>query len=109
MADVQVIPTRITNVDDRFGNHYQIFQVNHTTGNSSEILVDQSAVGAAELNSDLMTSAGLVQEATESAGISMSDDDTTDGLKEVVIASGAASGTYNIVVRHIGSAAGLGS
>lgn len=107
MADV--IPQDVTQVDDRAGNHYTIFKVKHVTGTATDVIVDNSVVSAAELNDDLANATGLNKETSASAGISLDDDSATDGVKEVTIASGVASGTYIIVVRHVGSAAGMGS
>lgn len=113
-----VLPLRTTQVDDRFGEHYSIFRVKHVTGTASDIPVDDSAVSACELPDDITAAAGLVKETSTSAGVTIRNlaDDTAsglgfnwvagDGTKQVTIASGAPSGTYTIVVRHLGSAAG---
>lgn len=115
-----VIPTKITEVDDRFGDHYSIFEVRHTTGTASDIIVPDSAVSASELPDDITVDAGLAKETSTSAGVTIRNQTSGssgvgftfaagDGVKQVTIASGAATGTYKIVVRHVGSAAGLGS
>ena len=116
---VTIVPTNSTDIDDRAGNHYQIFIVNHTTGAASDIVVDDSAVSACELPPDITTSAGLAKETSTSAGVTIRNLTSGssglgftfaagDGVKQVTIASGVATGTYVIVVRHVGSAAGRG-
>lgn len=115
---VTVVPTKTTQVDSRDGNHYTIHTVNHTTGAVSNIVVDDSAMSACEMPDDITSSAGLDKETSTSSGVTirnLTDDSDSglgfnfnadDGVKQVTIASAAASGTYIIVVRHVGSAAG---
>lgn len=114
-----IMPTKVQDVDTRDGNHYRIFTVVHTTGTASDIAVPDTAASACELPVDITVSAGLAKETSTSAGVTIRnlttgasgfgfDWATGDGQKQVTIASGAASGTYIIVVRMIGSPAGLG-
>jgi len=114
-----VVPLKQQDIDTRDGNHYQIFEVQHVTGTASDIVVDDSAVSACELPDDITASAGLAKETTTSAGVTIRNLTSgasglgftfaaNDGVKQVTIASGAATGTYKIIVRHIGNAAGVG-
>ena len=98
---VDIIPQRETKSDDKFGNHYTIVQVQHTTGAVSDITVDLSAATATELAE---TGSGLAK-----GDITITDPDLTDGDKVARIGSGVATGTYIVCIRHIGNAAGVGS
>jgi hypothetical protein len=112
-----VLPLRSTQCDDRYGEHFTIVRVQHITGAASDIPVDDSAVSACELPDDITASAGLAKETSTSAGVTIRNQTSGasglgfdwvagDGTKQVTIASGAATGTYTIVIRHLGSAAG---
>lgn len=114
-----VVPTRITQVDDRFGQFFEILRVKHVSGAASDIIVDDSAVSACELPADITSDAGLAKETSTSAGVTIRNQTSgttglgfsfaaNDGVKQVTIASGVASGTYDIVVKHVGSAGGHG-
>lgn len=114
-----IMPLKEQNVDTRDGNHYIIYTVQHTTGAISDIVVPDAAVSACELPVDITASAGLAKETSTSAGVTIRNLTTGasglgftfatgDGVKQVSIASAAASGTYIIVVRCIGSQSGLG-
>ena len=96
---VDVIPTNVTVVDDRAGNHYWIFDVPHVTGTATDVLVENSLISASQLTDD-GTNSGDVQR--------KADDDATDAVREIVIASGVATGTIKIVARFAG-VAGTGS
>ena len=98
-------------LDLRNGVVIKIFTVQHVTGTASDLWVDQSAASAAQLPSKMDASGDIAaaQETSESAGISITNDSATDGVKEVTLASGVASGIYTIVVRFNGSGAGIGS
>jgi len=99
MADTTAI-TNVTHVDDRAGNHYWIGNVFHTTGTVTDVLVPNSILSASHLSED----------GTRGADISITDDDdATDSVREVTIASGTATGSLKIVFRFSGSAAGMGS
>ena len=115
-----VVPTKQQHVDTRDGNHYEIFTVNHTTGTASDVVVADSAVSACELPDDITASAGLAKETTTSAGVTIRNltsgagpgsltFQAGDGVKQVTIASAAATGSYKIIVRHVGNAAGVGA
>ena len=96
---VDAIPTNVTVVDDRAGNHFWIFDVDHTTGTATDVLVENSVISAAELTED----------GTRGGDISITaDDSATDAVREVTIASGVATGTIKLVVRFAG-VAGTGS
>jgi hypothetical protein len=121
-----VIPTRNTEVDDGFGNHYLIMQVSHTNGEDTLVAVPDSAVTCAELPDSNI--AGLTRIAgSNTAAINPASSQyalqntttgasgfgfnyqTNDGVKQVIIDTGTATGTYTIVVKLSGSAAGVGA
>src|SRR3972149_9520970 len=96
-------------LDLRNGSVVKVYTVQHVTTVASDLWVDQSAVSAAVLPSKMTASGDIIaQEASESAGISLTDNSATDGVKEVTLASGVGTGTYFIAVRFIGSGAGVG-
>jgi len=123
-----VLPTRTTEVGDGAGNHYIILEVQHTTGADSLIPVPDGAYSVAELPSTnavstLVNQAGddtaavdpaagkiCVQNATTAASGLGFDWQANDGVKQIIIDTDAATGTYVLVVRCAGgSAAGIGS
>lgn len=87
--------------DDRQGNAYTVADVIHLTGTASTFSVDQSAISVCHSPTAGQTALNLSTELTMAAAGS--------GVRVVTVASGAASGTYTVVVRHSGSAAGIGS
>ena len=99
MVDVTVLQN-VTMVDDRNGNHFWIFDVYHTTGTATDVLVPNSVLSAAEIPSTGARSGDIQVTA---------DDSGTDAVREVTIASGEATGTKKLIVRFAGSAAGMGS
>ena len=115
-----VIPTSITQVDDRAGNFYEIYMVQHVTGTVTDVAVPDSAIGVAILT-DVVNGTIVIQEAATSAGVTLSnrtsgasgfsfgDWAAHDGFKQVTIVSGIASGTYPVVVRFVGNPGGTGS
>ncbi len=97
MADV--LPQNVTVVDDRAGNHFWIFTINHVTGADSDILVENSIISASHLTDD----------GTRGVDVKLNaDDSATDAVKEISFPSATASGTYMIVARF-GGTAGTGS
>ena len=96
---VDVIPTNVTVVDDRAGNHFWIFSVSHVNGADTDILVENSVLSASELTAD----------GTRGGDVSVTaDDSATDAVREITIATGEATGTKMIVARFAG-VAGTGS
>ena len=96
---VDAIPTNVTVVDDRAGNHFWIFSVFHTNGADTDILVENSVLSASELTAD----------GTRGGDISITaDDSATDAEREITIATGETTGTKLIVARFSG-VAGSGS
>ena len=93
------IPQNVVQVDDRNGSHYWIFNVHHTTGTATDILVDNSVVSASEIP---LTGAGGTVTIT-------ADDSATDGVREITIDSGETTGIKTIVARFIGVGAGSSS
>ena len=96
---VDVIPTNVTVVDDRAGNHFWIFSVFHDGTNATDILVENSVLSASELTAD----------GTRGGDVTITPDDVaTDAVREITIASGETAGTKMIVARFAG-VAGTGS
>lgn len=116
-----IIPSAPLMVDLRDGNHLKVFSVTHTSGTTTDIPVEDSAVSCAVLMNDITAAATPVQETSTSAGITIRNQTSgasglsfgnwvaSDGLKQVTIHSDVASGTYLVAVRFVGSAAGVGS
>ena len=97
MADV--LPTNVTVVDDRNGNHFWIFTIHHVTGADSDVLVENSVISASELTAD----------GTRGANVTITaDDSATDAVREITFPSASATGDYLIVARF-GGVAGSGS
>jgi hypothetical protein len=115
-----VIPTKVTQVDDRAGNHFEIFEVKHVTTVTTDVAVPDSAIGVAILG-DVANDTIVAQEATTLAGITIRNQTSGasglgfgdwaagDGMKQVTIHADVASGTYQVVVRLVGSAGGTAS
>lgn len=121
------VPTDAQIFDTRDGNAFMIFSVQHVNGVDTLINVPDAAVSVAELPSTnaaptLASVAGsdtaaanpssnqvAVQNATSGASGLNFTYVAGDGVKQVIIDTGSTSGTYLLVVRMIGSAAGLGS
>lgn len=122
-----VLPTSQHVFDTRDGYHYIVMTVKHTNGADSLIPVPDAALSAAELPGSnaaptLSTVAGdntaavnpsanelAVQNATSGdSGLGFTFA-TNDGVKQVIIDTASTSGTYTLVVRCAGSAAGLAS
>ena len=93
------IPQNVVQVDDGAGNHYWIFTVFHTNNVATDIQVDNSVVSAAEIPA---TGTGGTVTITN-------DDDAADGVREITIDSGEATGLKTIIARFAGSAAGSSS
>ena len=116
-----IIPTAQKSVDTLDGNFYELYTVQHVTGATTDIAVPDACVSAACLFDDQVSNIVPIQEKTTSAGVavrnqtsgasglSFGDWATNDGMKQITIHSGAASGTYRIVARFIGNAAGIGT
>lgn len=101
MADV------IAKIDDRRGNAFEVYEVQHVTGTATTFEVDQSASSATHSPVASQSSINASLSIDSSGGSTEGDSDY--GMKTVTIASGAASGTYFIVVLHQGNAAGIAS
>jgi hypothetical protein len=92
-------PQNLVQVDDRAGNHYWIFTVEHDGSNDSLVQVDNSCISASII--------GLV--ATTAGTCTVANTDTGDAVKEVTVDSGIAAGTVTVIARFSGSAAGSSS
>ena len=116
-----LIPTGSQRFDLRDGNNIEIFTVNHVTGTTTDIAVNNSAISCAVLHDDITSSVVPIQEVSTALGITVRDQTSgatglsfgdwaaDDGLKQVTIHTDVVSGTYIVVVRSAGSAAGAGS
>ena len=119
-----MLPSNPLTVDLRDGTHLKVFSVRHTTAVTTIIPVEDSAVSCAVLMNDITVAATPVQETSTSAGITIQnivDASATglmggpqtwvanDGIKQVTIHADVATGTYLVVVRFSGNAAGIGS
>jgi len=130
MADAVVTPTNSLVVDDRAGNSYIIFDVSHTSGNDTRVVVPDSAVSVAELPGThaIQTLNAVAGSATSEVAVTTNQMavgnntslaatttglgfafQTDDGVKQVHIDTLSTTGTYKLVVRCIGNAAGSGS
>jgi len=107
-----VVPLSTTLIDSRDGNHF--------TAVTTDVFVSDSAVSVSELPDDITASAGIAKETSTSAGITLRNQTSGatglgftmaagDGVKQVTIHADVASGTYIVVVRHVGNAAGTAS
>ena len=105
-------------VDTKDGNHFEVFVVTHDGVSITDIPVPDSCVSAAVLMDDI-TVAALPLQTTSATGITVvnrtsgangagQDWATNDGLKAVSITANQLAGTYYVVARYVGSAAGSG-
>lgn len=119
MADYTHLGSSKAIVDTRDGNHFEVFKVNHVTGSGTNIPVPDGCVSAACLMDNITVAAVPVQETSTAAGVTVRNLTSgangagqtwaaNDGLKQVTIHGDVASGTYFIVARYVGSAAGSG-
>ena len=121
MAIVAVIPSAVTTVDTRDGNHYEIYTVFHNSSEDTAINVSDGCVSCALMPDNQTSSVPAVQTTGESTGIallnqtsgtsglSFGDWQTSDGVKQVIIDAAVVAGTYVVIARFSGSAAGAGS
>ncbi len=102
--------TSILQCDDRGGNAYTIATVQHVSGTATTFSVDQSAVSVCDA-ADAGVTTLVTQTSGPTTGIRLQAITGAGnfGLKRATIGSSVASGTYTLVVRHAGSAAGIGS
>jgi len=117
-----VIPSGVTTVDTRDGNHFEIYTVAHDGTNVTDIAVSDACVSASVLVDDI-TAVVVAEELTTSAGITVRNQSSgtsglspnagvwiaSDGMKQITIAASVAAGTYYVVARFAGSGAGAGS
>ena len=120
MADYTHLGTSVATVDTRDGNHFEIFKVTHVSGSGTNIPVPDGCVSAACLFDDQVSVIIPIQEKTTAAGVAVRNLTSgasgvgigawaaNDGLKQITIHSDVVSGTYFIVARYTGSAAGSG-
>ena len=91
-------PNNVTVFDDKAGNHFWIFTIEHITGTVSTVDVENSVISAQELTDD----------GTDGGAVTIADTSGTDSVKEITVASAIATGTVMIVARF-GGVAGTGS
>ena len=100
MATTVTLIKNVVQVDDREGNHYWIFDVDHVTGTDTNIEVPQSILSAAEVPAGAATAVDVTI---------ITDVSSTDAVREIQIDTGVASGTKKIIARFRGSPAGMSS
>ena len=123
-----VIPTKSMVVDDKYGYHYIIMDIQHVEGADSIVVVPDSAISAAQLPTtrNAATQIALIA-GSDTGAINPSDNEMAlenltsgtsglgftfqagDGVKQLIIDTAVASGIYKIVVLCVGSPAGTGS
>jgi hypothetical protein len=110
MADYLYKPQNVVQVDDRGGNAFTIFTINHVQlagGSDINIELDGSVVSAKHLEEAGQTVVTITVDA-DPANIPASGQ-RQGWSKTVSFPSESATGTYTIVCRHAGSAASIGS
>ena len=102
MADYLHKPQNVLQVDDRAGNAYTIFSVDHVAGaatHETAFEVDASVISAKHIEAAGQTVVTIALDATA---------DTTLWTKTLSFPHESATGTYVICMRHAGSAASVG-
>ncbi len=102
MEDFLQKPQNVLQVDDRAGNSYTIFTLNHVqsgAGNETAVELDASVISAKHIEEAGQTVVTVTLDSTA---------DTTLWTKTCSIPSESATGTYVICARHVGSAASVG-
>ena len=102
MADFTGVPTNVQQVDDKAGNGYTIYTIEHVAtaaGDENAVELDASVISVAHLNEVGQTVVTIALDASA---------DTTLFTKTVSFPSESASGTYVFCARHVGSAASVG-
>ena len=93
-----VTPTNVIQVDDRAGNAYTIADFVHNFNVAQTFNVEQSVTTVVHV-----TTAGQTAITPTIATSGQT------GIKVVTIPTASATGTYTLIMRHTGSAAGVGS
>jgi len=127
LANITLVPTKEFTFSDKWGNTYIVMEVNFVTGADTFIVVPDSAVSVAELpathavqtlNAIAGSATSTISPTANQIGVQNLTTGTSglgfsfaagDGVKQVHIDTGSTTGTYTLVVRCIGSAAGTGS
>ncbi len=134
MASTTVVPLNLQTFEDKAGNYYLIFDVNHdgTNNTDSYVSVPDSAIACAELASavdaaptntavagsgviDVDSSANQIAIVNVVAGDSVDSGQSWgnyklgDGVRQLKIDRDTVAGTYRFVVRCIGNAGGTGA
>jgi hypothetical protein len=95
-------PQNVIQVDDKAGNAYTIFSINHVQlagGSTVAFELDASVVSAKHIEESGQTVVTITLDSTT---------DTTLWTKTCSFPSDSATGTYVICARHAGSAASVG-
>ena len=99
MATTVTLIKNVVTCDDRNGNHYWIFDVDHVTGTDTNIEVPQGVLSAAEIPTGAATAGDVTIVNTTS----------NDAVREIQIDTGETTGLKKIIARFRGSPAGMGS
>ncbi len=102
MADFLQKPQNVLQVDDKAGNAYTIFSIDHVqsaAGDETAVELDASVVSAKHIEASGQTVVTITLDSTA---------DTTLWTKTCSFPSESATGTYVICARHAGSAASVG-
>lgn len=102
MADRLHKPQNVLQVDDKGGNAYTIFSIDHVQGDSGHetaFELDASVISAKHIEEAGQTVVTLALDSTA---------DTTLWTKTCSFPNESATGTYVICARHAGSAASIG-
>ena len=102
MADYLLKPQNVLQVDDKAGNAYTIFSIDHVqgaSGNEAAVELDASVISCKHIEAAGQTVVTVALDATA---------DTTLWTKTASFPLESATGTYVFCARHAGSAASVG-
>ena len=102
MADFINLPQNVIQVDDKAGNAFTIYTVQHVLtalGDENAVELDASVIAVRHLPAVGQTQVTITLDA---------DPDTTLWTKTASFPSESASGSYTFVARHAGTAASVG-
>ena len=102
MADFINLPQNVQQVDDKAGNGYTIYTIQHVStasGDENAVELDASVIAVRHLPAVGQTQVTITLDGSA---------DTTLFTKTASFPSESASGTYVFCARHVGSAASVG-
>lgn len=102
MADFTGIPQNVQQIDDKSGNGFTIYTIEHAAtaaGDENAVELDASVIAVRHLPAVGQTQVTITLD---------SGADTSLWTKTASFPSESASGTYVFVARHVGSAASVG-